>query len=239
MNVLITGANRGIGKELALGFGRAGHSVAVHYRTRRAEAESVREELLGMGVRSAIFAADVGDASEAAGLVDAVVQEWGRLDGLVNNAGITRDRALLSLSASDWRDVLDVNLSGPFWCLQRAARHMSREKAGFILNIASLLGLRGGTGCANYVAAKAGLIGLTKAAARELGRFQVRVNAILPGFHLTEMGQTLTPAQRARVVGDHVLGRTTDANDLVRMALSLAESPTVSGQIFNIDSRVI
>jgi 3-oxoacyl-[acyl-carrier protein] reductase len=239
MNVLVTGASRGIGRALALAFGRAGHSVGINYRARHAEAESVLSEIQGMGARSELFQADVSDPDQARALVEGVVSRWGRLDGLINNAGITRDRAILNMSPGEWREVLDVNLSGPFWCLQAAARFMAREKAGFILNVGSIVGVRGASGCANYAAAKAGLLGLTKSAARELGRFNVRVNAVLPGFHPTEMSESLPPAQKDRVAAAHVLGRCTDLADLCRLALTLAESPTISGQVFNADSRIL
>jgi len=239
VNVLVTGADRGIGRILALAFGRAGHTVGVHFRTRRAEADRVRDELAALGVRADVFPADLADPAEARSLVDAAVARWGRLDGLVNNAGVTRDRSLLKMSPAEWREVVDVNLSGTFWCLRAAAAHMSRAKSGFILNIASVLGARGGVGCANYAAAKAGVIGLTKAAARELGRFNIRVNAVMPGFHLTEMSEKMPAENRAKVVAEHALGRTTDPADLGRLVVAIAESPTVSGQIFNLDSRIL
>src|SRR5947209_15504670 len=120
-------------------------------------------------------------------MVDAAVVRWGRLDVLVNNAGITRDRTLMKMTNGEWNDVIDVNLSGAFWCLREAARVMSKEKSGHIINIASLMAMKPGFGNANYSASKAGLVALTKAAARELGRFQITVNAVLPGFHETEM----------------------------------------------------
>lgn len=194
---------------------------------------------MAMGVGAEVFQADVSDPAAVQSLVDDVLSRWGRLDGLVNNAGITRDRSLLKMSNVEWREVLDVNLSGTFWCLRAAAVPMSRAKNGFIINIASLLGARGGVGCANYAAAKAGVIGLTKAAARELGRFNIRVNAVMPGFHVTAMSEKMPPENRARVVAEHVLGRSTDPADLGRMVVSLAESASVSGQIFNVDSRIL
>jgi NAD(P)-dependent dehydrogenase (short-subunit alcohol dehydrogenase family) len=239
MNILITGASRGLGRRLALAFGRAGHSVAVNYRSRRDEAESVVNEIRALGGTAEPFMADVSDPRQAQVLVDSVVQAWGRLEGLVNNAGVTRDRTIAKMSLNEWREVIDTNLSGPFYCLQAASRYMMREKKGFIINVGSIVGLRGGVGCANYAAAKAGLMGLTKAAARELGRYNICVNGILPGFHLTEMGEQIPPAQREKVVAEHALGRTTAVEDVERLVLSLSEMTSVSGQIFNVDSRVL
>lgn len=237
--VLITGASRGIGRALALAFGKAGHTVAVNYRARRAEAEAVLAELTGMGAEADLFPADVSRPDQANGLIESAVKKWGRLDGLINNAGVTRDRSIGKMSLDDWREVIDTNLSGPFYCLQAASRPMRKEKNGFILNMASILGARGGVGCANYVAAKAGLIGLTKAAARELGRYNIRVNAVMPGFHPTEMSDKIPSDQIDRVKAQHVLGRSTDAQELARFVVTLAETSTVSGQIFNVDSRLL
>ncbi len=237
--VLITGSSRGIGGALALAFGRAGHTVAVNYRTRRAEAESVLAELRRMGAEADLFPADISDPRQANDLVENVVRKWGRIDGLINNAGLSRDRTIGKMSSEEWREVIDTNLSGPFYCLQAASRPMRKEKNGFIINIASILGARGAVGCANYVVAKAGLIGLTKAAAQELGRYNIRVNAVMPGFHPTEMSEKIPSEQLERVRAQYVLGRATDMNDLARFVLTLAEMSTVSGQVFNVDSRVL
>lgn len=239
MNILITGASRGLGRRLALAFGRAGHAVAVNYRARRVEAESVVGEIQSLGGEAEPFLADVSDPRQAQSLVDDVVRKWGRLDGLINNAGVTRDRTIAKMSLDEWRNVIDTNLSGPFYCLQAASRHMTREKNGFIINVGSIVGVRGGVGCVNYAAAKAGLMGLTKAAARELGRYNIRVNGILPGFHLTEMGEQVPAIQREKLLAEHALGRTTAVDDLECFVLALSEMTTVSGQIFNIDSRVL
>lgn len=138
--VLITGSSRGIGRALALAFGRGGYSVAVNYRTRRAEAESVVAELTSLGAEADLFLADVSDPPQAQGLVAGVVRKWGKIDGLINNAGVTRDRSIAKMSLDEWRDVIDTNLSGPFYCLQAASHPMVRQKGGFIINIASVLG---------------------------------------------------------------------------------------------------
>src|SRR5262249_23939778 len=152
-------------------------------------------------------------------------------DVLINNAGVTRDRTILKMTNAEWNDVIDVNLTGAFWCLREAARVMSQQKSGAIINIASILAAKGGFGNANYAAAKDGLIGLTKGAARELGRFHITVNSVLPGFHATDMAAVLNDDQRQRVMAEHVLGRSTRTEDLSRLVLELAQNTSISGQI--------
>jgi len=252
--VLVTGASRGIGRELALAFGEAGYAVAVNYQKEEAQAAAVVRMLEAPhphslpGKRAPAERAkgqafaipcDVRDSLKVRQMIDSVVSRWGHLDVLVNNAGITRDRTILKMTNGEWNDVIDTNLSGLFWCLREAARVMSRQKKGAILNMASVAAYRPGFGNANYAAAKAGVLALTKAAARELGRFDVTVNALLPGFHPTKLAAGLTEEQRGRVLAEHVLGRSTAMEDLTRLVIELAENRSVSGQIFNVDSRLI
>ena len=238
--VLITGASRGIGRELALAFGRAGYAVGVNYAKEHAAAEAVVQEIWEAGNKEAeAFPCDVRDSIKVRQMVDSMVVRWKRLDVLVNNAGITRDRTILKMSNGEWNDVIDVNLNGAFWCLREAARIMSQQKSGAIINISSIMAVRGGFGNANYAAAKAGLIALTKGAARELGRFHITVNAVLPGFHATDMGSALDEEQRQQVIAENVLGHTTLMGDLTRLVLEVAQNTSLSGQVFNADSRVI
>lgn len=239
MNVLITGASGGIGGRLAHQFAEAGYDVALHCHRGRAAAEALSDSLARQGARAEVFAADLSDPQQARALPDRVVEKWGRLDGLINNAGTARDRSLLKMDFEEWRAVLEVNLSGAFWCLQSAARHMARQKSGFIINVGSILALKGAVGCANYAASKAGLLALTKSTAMELGRYDIRVNAVLPGFHPTPIAQSIPSAQLERVKAQHVLNRTTDLGDLAKLVLMVAENRSVSGQIFNVDSRLI
>lgn len=239
MNVLITGASGGIGRHLADAFARAGWTVGIHFHRGGAAAETLCQTLSGRGARVELFEADLSDPQQARSLPDRVVEKWGRLDGLINNAATARDRGLLKMTLEEWRSVVDVNLSGAFWCLQSAARHMARQKGGFVINVGSLLAVKGAAGCANYVASKAGLLALTKCAAMELGRYDVRVNAVLPGFHPSALSERLPKAHVDRVKAQHVLNRTTAMGDLTRMVLNVAENRSISGQIFNVDSRVI
>jgi 3-oxoacyl-[acyl-carrier protein] reductase len=237
--VLITGASRGIGREIALAFGRAGYAVGVNYEKEKAAAEAVVQEIYDAGNNEAeVFQCDVRDSIKVRQMIDSMVVRWKKLDVLVNNAGITRDRTILKMTNGEWNDVIDVNLTGSFWCLREAARVMSQQKGGAIINIASIMAVRGGFGNANYAAAKAGLVALTKGAARELGRFHITVNAIMPGFHTTDMGATLTAEQKQHILAEHVLGHSTQMDDLTRMVLEVAQNRSISGQMMTVDSRV-
>jgi 3-oxoacyl-[acyl-carrier protein] reductase len=238
--VLITGASRGIGRGLALAFAKAGYAVAINCVEQIEKARAVVQEARGQGALEIdVFPADIRDSAQAAALVNAVAQRWGRLDVLINNAAITRDRTILKMTDEEWTDVLAVNLTGAFWCLRAAAQVMIRQGGGSILNVASIMGYRGGFGNANYSASKAGLVALTKSAARELGRFQIRVNAVLPGFHATDMSAPLSADRRKKLLAEHPLGRSTRLKDLAAMAIALAENAGVSGQAYNVDSRII
>lgn len=238
--VLITGASRGIGRELALAFGKQGYAVGVNYQKEKAAAEAVVQEIWEGGNKEAeIFPCDVRDSLKVRQMMDSVVVRWKRLDVLINNAGITRDRTILKMTNGEWNDVIDTNLSGTFWCLREAARVMSQQKDGHIINIGSIMALRGGFGNANYAASKAGVVALTKGAAKELGRFHVAVNAVLPGFHSTDMGAVLSEEQKKNIVAEHALGHTTKMEDLVQFVVNLAGNTSISGQVLSVDSRVL
>ncbi len=238
--VLITGASRGIGRSLALAFGRAGYAVGVNYQREKAKAEVVVGEIMAAGNTEAMaLEGDVRDSLKVRQMIDEMLVRWGRLDALVNNAGLARDRTILKMTNGEWNDVVDVNLNGTFWCLREAARVMSRQKEGTIINISSYIAMRPGFGNANYSAAKAAVIALTKAASRELGRYHIRVNAVLPGFHATDMSASLKGDQQQRLIMEHVLGQTTQLDDLTRIVLELAENASISGQVLNVDSRIL
>ena len=167
------------------------------------------------------------------------MKNWGRIDVLVNNAGITRDRTILKMTDEEWEDVVRVNLNGAFWCLRDCSKAMIERKEGAIINISSIVAVRGSVGNANYAASKAGLIALTKSAAKELGRFNIRVNAVLPGFHLTDMGRAVWGKYEERIRSEHTLGRLTDIRELAQFVLFTAKQKSASGQVFNFESRVI
>jgi 3-oxoacyl-[acyl-carrier protein] reductase len=236
--VIITGGSRGLGRALAERFGAAGDRVALSYLERTEEAEAAVAAIVRRGGEAFSRRADVRLAADAGGLMSAVRERWGSVDVLVNNAGITRDVLAVRMSEKDWDDVLDANLKGPFLCLRAAAGIMTRQRSGHVINIASLAGVRGREGQANYSASKAGLIGLTRAAAIELGPDNIKVNAVLPGYLATDMGAAARTGVRERAVRENALGRTSDPAEVAEFVYRLSLMKNVSGQVFNLDSRV-
>ncbi len=236
---LITGASRGIGRNLALEFGKNQYTVIVHFLREREKALSVVEAIEKSGGRARAADADVSDAAAVRTLVDGIAATEGRLDVLVNNAGITKNRTIVKMTDEEWEQVVATDLNGPFYTLRECARLMAKGGGGSIVNMGSLIGFRGAFGSANYAGAKAGLAGLTRSAAVELGRLNVRVNMVLPGFHLTDMGSGASDRYVAQARQDSVLGVTTDIAEFSRFVVFLSQTKTVSGQVFNFDSRIL
>ena len=229
---LVTGASRGIGAAIARELARAGARVAVNYRSGRETAEEVAGGIGGVAVQG-----DVADAEQAQAMVERAESELGDLDILVNNAGVTRDTLLARMSDDDWDTVLDTNLGGVFHTSRAVARKMLRRRAGSIVNLTSVVGLRGNPGQANYVAAKAGVIGFTKALARELGGRGVRVNAVAPGYIETELTAVLSEPVRATILANTPLGklgRPEDVAGAVRFLCS-DEAAFVTGEVLLVD----
>jgi 3-oxoacyl-[acyl-carrier protein] reductase len=204
---LVTGASRGIGRAVAEALARSGFAVAVGYRSQAEAAEAVAAGIREAGGRAVALQGDVSVREEADALVAGAQQRFGRLDVLVNNAGLTRDGLLLRMSDAAWRDVLAADLDGAFYCLRAAARIMLRQRSGRIINVASVAGTVGNAGQANYSAAKAGLLGLTRAAAAELAGRGITVNAVAPGFVETDMTSVLSAGVRAAAAARVPLGR--------------------------------
>ncbi|MBI5189651.1 MAG: SDR family NAD(P)-dependent oxidoreductase [Nitrospirae bacterium] len=237
--IIITGASRGLGREVALRFGRAGWRVVVNYAASQKAAEAVAAEVSASGGVGFAYRADVSVPDEAEGMVARTLARFGRVDVLVNNAGVARPGLIAKLSDADWDATIDANLKGPFYCIKSVSRVMLKQKAGHIVNVSSILGLRGKAGQAAYAASKAGLIGLTKAAAVELGSRGVRVNAVLPGYMLTDMGAGASGKYRAEALADNLLGRFSEPAEVADFIFHLARMKAVSGQVFNLDSRVV
>ncbi len=240
---LVTGAGkdaRGIGQAIALELARRGAQVAVASRTEdnaRRAAESVNES----GGTAMAVAMDVCDASSVDTGVKQIVSAWGSLDILVNNAGITRDGLLMRMSESDWDAVVDTSLKGAFLCIKSVSRQMIKQRSGSIINVGSIMGLIGNAGQANYSAAKAGLIGLTKAAARELGSRSIRVNLVAPGWIETAMTDALGEEVRAHMLQQIPLGRLGCGEDVARVVAFLAsdDSAYVTGQVLTVDGGLV
>lgn len=235
--VIVTGASRGLGREIAIRFGLAGNKVIVNYLRHADEADLVVRSLEGRGGTAAAICADVSRAVDADAMIAKVQAMWGRIDVLVNNAGIVRDALLVRMQEQDWDDVLRTNLYGPFHCMRAVSDIMIRQQEGHIISIGSLVGVRGREGQANYASSKAGLIGLTRAAARELGASNIKVNAVLPGYLQTDMG-TAADHVHERVVGENVLGRISEPAEIADFVHYLSTMKNISGQVFNLDSRI-
>jgi 3-oxoacyl-[acyl-carrier protein] reductase len=225
---LVTGGSRGIGRAIAVELARAGAEVVVGYRTGAAEAEQVAKEIGGRALQ-----ADLSVPEEAAGLVEAA----GDIDILVNNAGLTRDGLIARMSDEDWRTVIDTNLGGAFATCRAAARGMMKRRSGSIINLTSVVGLHGNPGQTNYAASKAGLIGLTKALARELATRGVRVNAIAPGYIETALTGVLPEAVREAILGNTPLGRLGTPEDVAGAVRFLCsdEASFITGEVLLVD----
>ena len=227
--VLITGAAGGLGQGLVAEFAAQGWRVAAahHHATTHTATETIWPIPL-----------DVTQRASCAETVKQLLARWGRLDALINNAGLTADQPSWQISDEDWEKVLSVNLKGAFLCAQAAIRPMLKQRDGHIINLGSFSGRSGGRGQANYAAAKAGLLGLTAALAQEVGSRNVRVNTVLPGVLPTPMTAKLTEAQRAEFATANALGRLNSIAEVARFIVFLAGMQNVSGQLFQLDSRV-
>jgi 3-oxoacyl-[acyl-carrier protein] reductase len=234
---LVTGGSRGIGASICRELGAAGASVAVNYARDAAAAAAVCDEIQAAGGTAQAAQGDVSTAEGAAGLVAAVESGIGPIEILVNNAGITRDDLIMRLSEEDWRDVIDTNLGGAFFTCRALSRPMLKRRSGAIVNISSIVGVRGNAGQTNYAASKAGLIGLTKALAKELGGRGIRVNAIAPGYIATELTDALPDAARDAILANTPLGRLGEPSDVARAVRFLCSDAAafITGDVLAVD----
>lgn len=237
----VTGASRGIGRAIALTLAEAGADVAVNYAGNAAAAEEVAAEIRKMGRRALILQGDVSQTEAAAAMLDAVVAEFGRCDILVNNAGITRDGLLMRMKEEDWDAVLNTNLKGVFNCTKAALKYMMKQRAGKIVNIASVVGIMGNAGQANYAAAKAGCIGFTKSVAKEVASRGITVNAVAPGLIATDMTSVLPDKVIEEMAAGIPLKRAGQPVDVAKAVLFLVsdDAAYITGQTLNVDGGMV
>ena len=234
---LVTGGGRGIGRAVCLELASRGVSVAINYAGNAAAAEETAAACRAMGADAFTIQADVADGAACDAMVKEVLSRFGRLDILVNNAGITRDGLMPMMKEADWDAVLDTNLKGAFHCMKAVYRPMMKQKYGRIINLSSIVGLRGNAGQANYAASKAGLIGLTKSMAKELAARNVTVNAVAPGFIDTDMTAALPEKAREAMLATIPMGRLGQAEDVAAAVAFFAGENTgyITGQVLCVD----
>lgn len=239
---LVTGGSRGLGRAIALLFARQGADVAINYRGNAAAAEAVADEIRGLGRGVLVIQGDTAGGREACeSIVKSAIEAFARVDILVNNAGITRDNLLMRMDAEEWSAVLDTNLSGPFWMTRAVARPMMKARSGRIINMSSAAGRMGNPGQANYAAAKAGLIGLTKTTARELASRGITCNALAPGLIETDLTASLPEAASEAIRTLTPLGYVGSVDDVAAAALYFAsdEARYVTGQVLGVDGGMV
>ncbi|REK55008.1 MAG: beta-ketoacyl-ACP reductase [Geobacillus sp.] len=238
---LVTGASRGIGRAIALELARQGAKIAVNYAGSEAKANEVVGEIKNMGGEAFAIQADVADAQAVEQMVKTVLERFERIDILVNNAGITRDNLLMRMKEEEWDDVININLKGVFNCTKAVTRPMMKQRYGRIVNIASVVGVMGNPGQANYVAAKAGVIGLTKTAARELASRNITVNAVAPGFITTDMTERLSEEIKSEMLKQIPLARFGEPEDVAKVVAFLVSDAAsyMTGQTLHVDGGMI
>lgn len=234
---LVTGASRGIGRSIALSLAKAGANVAVNFAGNEAAAAEVVREIEAMGVSALAIKAHVGDSSQFETMVKQVIEAWGRIDILVNNAGITRDNLIMRMKEEEFDQVIETNLKGVFNGIKSVTRPMMKQRSGRIINISSVVGVLGNAGQANYVAAKAGVIGLTKSSARELASRNITVNCVAPGFIDTDMTGELPEEIRTKMLGEIPLARLGKPEEIANVVLFLASEAAsyMTGQTLHVD----
>lgn len=236
-NALITGASRGIGKAIAMKLAGRGANIAIPYLGDPAEAEQTQKEIEALGVKCAMYVCDVSSFEASKEVVEKVIEEFGGIDILVNNAGIVRDKLILSMKEEDFDMVINVNLKGAFNMIKHTYSHFMKKRRGRIISISSIVGLNGNAGQANYSSSKAGLIGLTKSTAKELGGRNITVNAIAPGFIDTDMTQQLSDKVKDAMKAQIPMKRPGTPEDIANLALFLAsdEASYITGEVIRVD----
>lgn len=238
---LVTGASRGIGRAVAIALAREGAKVVVNYAGNTAAAQETLNEIKALGGEAIAIQADVAQADAVDILVKQTMEAFGRIDILVNNAGITRDNLLLRMKEEDWDAVMNTNLKGIFHCTKQVSRVMIKQKSGKIINMTSVVGVMGNAGQSNYAAAKAGVIGFTKSMAKELAARNITVNAVAPGFILTDMTAVLPEAVKSEMANSIPLARLGKPDDVAAAVvyLSSASADYVTGQTLHVDGGMV
>lgn len=237
---LVTGASRGIGRAIAEELASQGAYVIINYSGNEQAAGEVLNTITKMGKRASLYRCNVGNYEEVKEMIDTIVKEHKTIDIIVNNAGITRDNLLLKMSEQEFDDVITTNLKGAFNTIKHASRYMLKQRSGKIINISSVSGIIGNAGQTNYSAAKAGIIGMTKAVAKELASRNITVNAVAPGFIQTDMTEALPDAMKEKVSDSIPLKKMGQPEDIAKMVLFLASSQGdyVTGQVFKVDGGI-
>ena len=236
---IVTGASRGIGRATAIALAAEGASVVVNYASSSGAADDVVTHITQAGGTAIALAANVGNSDEVDALIRATMEKFGRIDVLVNNAGITRDTLLLRMKLEDWQAVVDINLTGVFLCTRAVSKVMLKQKSGRIVNITSVAGQMGNAGQANYSAAKAGVIGFTKTVARELASRAITVNAVAPGFIATDMTNDLNAEPILKMIPLARYGQPEEVAGMIRFLTSDPAAAYITGQVFNVDGGMV
>ena len=233
----VTGATRGIGKQIAIEFAKDGYDIAFNYRKENEDLENIKKQIKELKVRCLPVKGDVSIFDDTANMVNQIINEFGKIDVLVNNAGITKDNLLLRMSEQEFDDVIDVNLKGTFNCMKNVTRQMMRQKNGRIINMSSVVGVHGNAGQLNYSASKAGIIGMTKSLAKEMASRNITVNAIAPGFIETDMTGQLDENVKKQILSGIPANCLGNVNDIAQTALFLASDGAryITGQVIGVD----
>jgi 3-oxoacyl-(acyl-carrier-protein) reductase len=236
---VVTGASRGIGRAIAIALAKEGATIAINYRSSEAEAQRVADELSALGAKSMLAQANVSNGKEARAMIERVHKTWGRIDVMVNNAGITRDRSLRKMTDDDWLEVINTNLNSVYYGVMAVMPIMVEQNFGRIINISSFVGQAGNFGQANYSASKGGIIAFTKTAAMELAKYNITVNSLAPGFTLTDMLAKVPENVQAQIKARIPMGRFGMPDEIAKAVLFLAaDADYVTGQQININGGV-
>ena len=239
--VFVTGASRGIGKEVALKYAENGYDVIINYVSDKTDVEALEKEFKEKGADTLILKADVSNPEEVQNVVDKAIEKFGKIDVLVNNAGITRDNLLMRMSEEEFDKVLEINLKGTFLVTKAVTKYIIKKRSGSIINLSSVVGVAGNAGQCNYSASKAGIIGFTKSIAKELASRNIRANAVAPGFIETDMTAVLSDSVKESIHNQIPLKRMGSAKEVAELIYFLGseKSSYITGQVINIDGGMV